>query len=346
MQQLNYNPFYDAGITNYEQYKKYPFLIFGVLEQLKNRIAQQGEQITNNIPVGERLILLGERGIGKTSTLFFIRDMLLESMINTHTLSILPTDKEHYELLVQEVISSRLTTKVIPIELIKETKKATYILIDFPDTIDSKNYKKFLEFLWSLLTHKNYQNVNLVFTMNQSHYEKSFNYSEIFGKFITIHLERFNREETEQLIESRLKLSGKRTEEVFSQEIINTVFSYSKGIPRNIISASNLLISSVIGQITKEQAEEILKEKYIDQVINDRVTDLELRPIFKNIVGILKNDFNGTTNSQEDYVKRITEVTGIGRNSAIDRINDLVKFGILTRYRGGYNRLNKIISLE
>ncbi len=42
---FEYNPFHDAGITNYEQYKLYPFLIFGTLDTIKNRITQQIKQI-------------------------------------------------------------------------------------------------------------------------------------------------------------------------------------------------------------------------------------------------------------------------------------------------------------
>ena len=73
---LNYNPFNDSGIVNYEQFKQYPFLIFGVSETIKNRIEEQIKQIKNNYFFGERLILIGERGIGKTSALFFIHDLL------------------------------------------------------------------------------------------------------------------------------------------------------------------------------------------------------------------------------------------------------------------------------
>ena len=84
----------------------------------------------------------------------------------------------------------------------------------------------------------------------------------------------------------------------------------------------------------------------MDQVINDRVEDLELRRIYKQMVSILRNDFNSISKSQEDFVKKVIEFTGIGRNSVLSRINELTKFGIFKQQRGGYNRVNKIISLE
>ena len=116
-------------------------------------------------------------------------------------------------------------------------------------------------------------------------------------------------------------------------------------IPRNIISACSLLLDNSNGhKITKEFTEQILKEKYIEQIINDRVDDLELKRIYKQMTNILEKDFNGTANSQEDYVKRIMELCNSGRNSILQRIKELTKFGIFVQYRGGYNRLNKIIS--
>jgi len=331
---IKYNPFSDAGITNYEQYKLYPFLVLGTLDRIKNRITQQIIQIKDKYYFGERLIILGERGIGKTSTLFFIKDMLKESNITTCLFSRLVEDAEHFKVITGGSVSD-------------VSASPCYILIDFPDTLDNKNYKRFLEFLWSLMTHKNYNKINLIFSMNKSHFEKSFSFSEIFGKFITLRLEKLDLTQSESIIESRLKIIDKELEEVFDAEVLEIIFNYSKGIPRNIISACSLLIDNSNGKsINKDLAKSVLKEKYIDQVINDRVNDLELKRIFKQMVSILENEFKGTSNSQEDYVKRVMDLTGIGRNSALMRVNDLTKFGIFSQYKGGYNRVNKIISIN
>ena len=98
--------------------------------------------------------------------------------------------------------------------------------------------------------------------------------------------------------------------------------------------------------ITKTLAEGVLKEKYIEQVINDRVEDLELKRAYKQMTMILETKFHGTANSQEDYVKEVMKVCNFGRNSILARINELTKFGIFVQYRGGYNRVNKIISFS
>jgi hypothetical protein len=330
-----YNPFNDAGITNYEQFKLYPFLVFGTLETIKNRINQQIVQVKDGHFFSERMIVIGERGIGKTSTLFFIKDMLEEHDIRVELFSRLIEDAEHFQIITGDFLA-------------KTSTKPLYILIDFPDTVEIKTFKKFLSFLWSLLTHKNYNKINLIFSMNRSHFEKSFSLSEIFGKFLTMRLERLGRDEAEQLIASRLKKIDVELSAIFNQEVLETVYSYSKGIPRNIVSACSLLVDNLNGykEMTKTIAESILKERYIEQVINDRTEDLELKRIYRQMVDILQTHFNGTAKSQEDYVGKVMQLAGIGRNSALARIQDLTKFGIFVQYRGGYNRVNKIISLN
>jgi len=332
---FEYNPFHDAGITNYEQYKLYPFLIFGTLDTIKNRITQQIKQIKSGHFFSERMIILGERGIGKTSSLFFVKDILEKEGIKVFLFSRVIEDADHFF-----TITGRRFHEVCDSPI--------YILIDFPDTLETKKFKKFLEYLWTLMIHKSYNKINLIFSMNKSHYEKSFSYSEIFGKFLSLRLEKLGMLECEKLISSRLKKVNKKLKDVFSYDVQETIFNYSKGIPRNVISACSLLVdnSNGVKEIGFTYAQEILKEKYIEQVINDRVTDLELKRIYKQMVNILEKDFKGTAKSQEDYVKRVTELVNLGRNSILARISDLSRFGIFKLYRGGYNRVNKIISFN
>lgn len=348
---LAYNPFHDSGIINYEQFKLYPFLIFGILETIQNRIRQQITQIKEGHEFGDRLIILGERGIGKTSTLFFIKKILDEAGIRTELFSRLIEDDRHLNALLQNPEIPTLGKGTIyPTKtetLYKMTENPIYFLIDFPDTVEAKSFKSFLNFLWTLMIHKNYNKINLIFAMNKNHYDKSFSYSQTLGKFTTLRLEKLNSEETNELISSRLKKVEGKINDLFGEGVLETIFSYSKGIPRNIISACCLLIDNSNGKkITKKSTESILKEKYIEQVINDRVEDLELKRIFGQMTKILEEDFEGVANSQEDYVKKVMEVCHIGRNSTLDRIKDLVKFGIFNQYKGGYNRVNKIISFN
>lgn len=331
---LKYNPFHDSGITNLEQFNLYPFLIFGTLESIKNRISQQISQIKDGYAFGDRLILLGDRGIGKTSTLFFIKKELDSQGVRTELFSRLIEDAEHFK-----IISGQ--------PLYEVSNEPVYILIDFPDTVEAKSFKRFLEFLWTLLTHKNYNKINLIFSMNKSHYDKSFSYSETFGKFATLRLEKLSSSEARVLIASRLEKAGAVIEEIFDEDVLEVLFNYSKGIPRNIISACCLLLDNSNGKkITKKLTEKVLKERYLDQVINDRVEDLDLKRVYKQMVKVLEDDFKGTASSQEEYVDKVMKACNIGRNSALSRIAELVKFGVFNQYKGGYNRVNKILSFN
>jgi len=332
---LKFNPFFDAGIANYEQYKQFPFLISSNIKIIKNRISQEIEQIENGYLFSDRLILLGMRGVGKTSTLFFIQDMLKKKNIRTILLSRLPEDAEHFEILAGEEIG---------VGIFELSKKPVYILIDFPDDINSKSLKNFLNFLWAVITHKNYNKINLIFAMNISHYDKSFMFSEILGKFLTIRLENFNLEETKELIKSRLRLVD--CENYFSDEIIQLIYDYSKGIPRNIISACGLLVNLDNGDLSLDLAKKIFQSKYIEQLINDRVEDTNERLLFNRMVNILKEDFNNKSPSQEEYVKKIEEKVGISRVTILKKIDYLERIGVFRISRGGYNRVEKIISIE
>ena len=344
------NPFLDQGIVNYHQYKNYPFLVFGTLEVLKNRIEQQIAQIKHGDFYGERLVILGERGIGKTSALFFIKDMLEEAGIRVELFSRIFEDKVHLATLLSQKQSK--PGELIDNPIIKEsffelTNDPIYFLIDFPDTVETKQYKLFLKFLWDMMTDANYDKINLIFAMNNSHYEKSFSYSEILGKFVIQKLDKFDEEFTKKLVSSRLKTVEQEIENIFASDVIPTLFNFSKGIPRNIISACGILYNCSNGEpISNELTEKVLKEKYFDKVIEDNVEDLELKNIYKKMIDILKIDFQGTANSQEEFIEKITKKTSIGKNSAMSRINDLSRLGIFKLYKGGYNRLNKIISFN
>ena len=331
---MDINAFQDYSVTSYEQYKFNPFLVFGKLKLFKNKIENQIEHIKNNLFYGHRLLILGDKGVGKTSALFFIKDMLEEAEIKNFVFSHLIENNEHFRRVTKEWLDS-------------VTSSPVYILIDFPDTIEQAKFKRFLDFIWDLITHKNYNKINLVFACNINHYDKSFSYSEIFGKFAKLRLDPCNREELKKLISARLKTTtDKEIGEIFSEEALDIIYAYSIGFPRNIISACSLLVENSKGLIKKEDAEEILKEEYIEQILNDRVEDPPLKKIYIEMVNLLKNDFKGICSSQEEYIKKVKSFTNLGRNTIIKNINELVRIGVFRQNLGGEKRRNKIISLN
>lgn len=330
-----FNPFGDCGIVSYEQYKQYPFLMFGVQKTIDDRITQQINQIKNSYFFGERLILISERGAGKTTTLFYLQEKLKKEGIKSYLVTRLIQDFEHFNIMTHG-------------NLVQESdKSAIYILVDFPDTIEFYQYKQFLLCLWQIISHQNQSRINLIFAMNHRHYDKAFSYSEILGKFVTVRLERLSFEESANLIESRLHLIDKTIEDIFEPTSIDSIFKFTKGIPRNIISACGLLFNRYEDHpLPATIVNELCKDQLFDQIIKDRVDDLQKRREFIQIIDIIKNDFKGEVTSKLELVKVVQERIGLGRTSIFSRLADLQNFGILYIRRGGYNNVNRIISLE
>lgn len=327
------NPFSDEGIANFEQFKVYPYLIIQAMDTIDKKINQDIWQINNGHYFGERVLLIGSRGIGKTSALFFIKDKLDKANIKNFTFSNLIRDAEHFSVLVNDSLNNL-------------SEKPFYLLIDFPDEIEGDHYRRFLKFLWAIITHKNYNKINLIFALNHSHFNKSFDYSEILGKFTTLRLEPFNLENTKKLIESRLNLVGTTIDEFIQPQILDLIYSRTNGVPRNIISACNLLYPQCCDSPLEYNYVNILmQDKYFDQVLNDRIEDTESREDYRKMIAILKEDFKGYCTSKVDYVEAVRNKTTIGHHSILAKIKDLIKFGIIIERRGGERRVSRILSL-
>lgn len=327
---LPFNPFSIYSINQYNQYKDCPFLESRSTNLIKNAI--QG-QIRDDYTNPERLLILGERGLGKTTTLFFVKDMLENAGYkNVFFLSKLILDNECLQFLTGKTIKDFEHEKV-------------FLLVDFQDTLNLPNLKKFLEFIWELMTCPFYKNINLIFSLNISHYSYTLSVSEILGKFDKIRMERMNLEETKELINSRIALTGINS--FFDEDVYGCIFDYSQGIPRNVICASRSLADNFCNsdKVGLCEAQRILREVYTDKIINDRVEDPSLREVFKKIINIIGKQFGGNVESQELLVKKIKEELNIGRNKSFNLVDDLEKFGIIIITKGGEKNTKKIIRL-
>ena len=319
-----FNPFEKYGITDIREFKKFPFLKTRTIIKAENKTQNK---IDSNFFIGERLLILGEPGLGKTSTLFFLNEML-ENKCQTFYFDKLFTDAKQFKDLTEK-------------DLWEVTKKPTFILIDFPDTINSSNFKSFLDLIWNMLTHDNYENINLIFALNISHHDKSFSYSEILGKFDKLRIDRFTFEETKKLIDDRLGMSPDSPK--LEEGVYDIIFNSTKGVPRNIVCATRNIIDDIKkSNITSEKAREVIKEGYTEQIINDRVEDPEEREIFLKIVNILENDFGGEARKQEWLICKLKDSVGIGRNKAMRMLKELSKFGLVSIAHSGKNNTKKI----
>lgn len=327
---IKFNPFLEYSIAGYDQYKSVPFIEIKGAEMIKKTIEGR---IRDKFNFPERILLIGQRGIGKTSTLFFIKDMLDKAGTQNFIFSRLIDGAEQFRIITKEYLENT-------------TKKPLFIMVDFPDEVETRNFKDFLNFVWNLLTHPNSKNINLIFALNIEHYENSLTFSQTLGKFHRIYLTSMNSQETNKLINIRLKKAGDKN--FFDNETKDLIYEYSKGIPRNIVCASKDLVDGYIDkkQVTKIMAEEILKKSYLINIVYDRVEDLFEREQYLNIISIIENYFHGKVNSQELLVNVLKEKFNIGRNKTLFYVNQLHKFGLITLTRGGAARNKKVILLK
>jgi len=339
MKEIPYSPFADYSVANFRQFQKNPMILFGKLEMIKDLILQQTGQIKKGYFIGDRSIILGVRGLGKTTALFFVKELLEANDVQVVALSRLVESSQHFERLMGKSIKDYIGEG--------PGKKPLYLLVDFPDDVKPSQFRKFLSFMWDLISDEEiYDCINLIFAMNQSHYDKSFAYSEILGKFLTVRLEHYDFDKTEQLLSSRLKLIDWSIEELFDTPTIELIHSYSKGIPRNILSAANLLLGHSKDYPIKESfTRDILNQKFIDRLIKDRVSNEELRKKYMDIVNVMRDEFGGTVNSQELFLKSLSNAQISSRVTALKHISRLIDIGVIRSERGGYNQIQRTLTL-
>jgi hypothetical protein len=319
------------GVTNYKHFKEFPFLESDSIKQLKNMVKSQ---IRDNYRFGERTLLLGEPGIGKSTALYYVYDMLTEAECAVFMFDKFFADAEDFQL--QEGVKIAEAAKERPI----------YLLVDFPDTINSANYKKFLDYINTLMRSPNSNNINFVFACNISHFSRSLTLSEILNKFFKFRFDRMTKEECEQLIRSRLRMTEQ--ENFFDADVYEIVHKYSRGIPRNIICASKVLVDEFKEQnsVSVTDAKNLLKEEYIDKIINDREENPRKKVLYKGIMKVLMNDLHGEATNQTKLVDIFKEKFDIGKNRSMLLLSDLHKFGLLEYYKAGRNNTEKIWSVK
>lgn len=328
---LKSNPFSEFAIAEYSQFQKLPFLESDSIKEISNAIKNQ---IRDDFRFSERLLILGMRGIGKTSCLFHVRDLLesSEKGLNIITVSKLIANNEELE---REAGADMKTI----------SNSKTFVLIDFPDNPKKLQFEQFLDFVWNTMISSRYSSINFVICLNINHYDASLTISEVLGKFHRVRLDSLTREETERLI--KLRLTMVEAGDIFNKEVYDLIYRYSKGIPRNIICACRSLADNFLDKdtISYPEAAKILREDFTEQIINDRVEDVNERLLYKKVMEIIATRFNGYIECQENLLDVIKQDMGIGRNKSMKSIDKLTEFGLVNVTKGGKNNTQKVISL-
>jgi len=349
-----FNPFSDWGIIRYDQFCKYQqaLLLSPGLKQIKEHVESQLSNIQARFLSGDRIILNGVTGIGKTTALYYIKQLTEAQKVQTVWLNMIPTTDDHFEKIVGKSLKAIVCGRH-PIPERDDNKpiliaegyrwKPTYLLIDMPDQIDRTAFKKFLVWLEEIIKSDFYEFINIAIAMNRPDYNRSWEMSQIFGKFKPFSLERFDIDLVNRLLHKRLELADLKFEEVFEEGVSNAVMDYSKGVPRNVLTAANGLIKAFVLPINEPHAREYLNKSYPKKIIEDRIEDLTLQGEYKSIVELLKKG-DGKAGKEALLLKVIDELN-ISKNTARRRVDELIKMGVLQRTVCGPKRRTNILSL-
>jgi len=290
-------------------------------------------------------LILGERGSGKTSTLLYLYDIVQNS--NN------PKIVGKYERSIAGMGSIQsLAMKLLPHKTVYYREghdyvsdlrnflvnKKYYWFLDVPDSVKPKDIAKLTDGLEILL---GFKNVNIFVAMNRSHYNKSFDYSEILGKFTVIMLKPFTVEETETLIKERIKTFATDKEnppQIFSKESIETIWKLSRGNPRNILAACDVCLQrflyyklqGLVEIIDSKFVSDVLGEDLPNKILNERVSDTTLRTHLRQLYQLIKIEFGGRVEKQKFLLEKVKEVYGWSSTTTIKRIRMLEKLGLIT----------------
>jgi len=323
---LIYNPFERKITYDINDLKQLPFI------PLKcHRILYEKIKFNVNSPYPIYQLLLGERGIGKTTSLLSFYDYVLKLGAKAcYSNKLGDPVLQLFGLLGGDINDFSM----MKFEELAEGK--TYFFIDFPDKFKTKKLEFFLEELEKFF---NFKNVSIIIALNKSHYNTSFKYSEIFGKFSSLTIDRFSDSMAIELVKARLEKSrdknyGGDSLHPFSKDIIRLANRVSAGIPRNLLSACEYLLMEAEflekKKIDAEFAKKVLSsEEFARKIVEERVEDETYRRMLTDLYRIVRERFSGYVKTEETLINEVKKELGWSRMTVKKRIRDLAKLGLI-----------------
>lgn len=324
---LTGNPFEMKTVHDINDFEIQPFLLLKSQRILKTKLEFN---LTSGFPIYQ--IIIGDRGIGKSSTLLYLYKFLNEG----NKAEVCYSNRPIIELKnIADLIGlyNPINQKEGVLKMIKNylEDKKLYLFLDMPDKVTSEILRDFLGVLETLLDLKK---ISVFIAMNRSHYDRSFSHSEILGKYTSIELEPFEFEETEQMVIERLKISRESNGlKPFTEESLRKIHSFSSGIPRNILSACDLLLMGAVEEnieiIDVTFTSKKLQSEFAYKIINERIKDITNRENLKRIYDFIKIKFKGNVKQEKEFQKEYTEINGGASMTLRKRIRTLEKLGLI-----------------
>lgn len=281
-----------------------------------------------------RIILLGERGIGKTTSLFFLKQHIQQNAQVPVKLCYLC--RSYFQ--VSQDLPSLVGAQVSDLDkFLESSKQIFYWLIDFPDRYSHEGLQNLLIFLERVIHHPN---LSIFLAMNKLDYDGTFRISSVLGKFHCISIPGLELDEASQLIAKRLShyrdpsYAPSWELEPFTQDCIPLILQKSSGIPRNMLCICSELLNSAldagVDRIDLEYCSKLLEGMgYIDRILMERVDDPTLLKLLKLLIQEIKHAFRGFVPSELELANYMAAKHNWSRDATRKRLQRLVQLRIL-----------------
>ena len=332
-----------TNTTDSLDFETQPFIETITIQIAKLRIR---DTILIDVPLLE--LFLGDKGVGKTTALFFL---MKESQKLNEVYSCFFTKPPTFHALADELKKAHKFYNPYNTddkEFIEEVAKTHKIFL-FIDSHDSISNDELKNFSWVLEFLKYQKKVYVFLAMNRSHYNQMYKYTEIMGKYNHNRLEPLCIQETTQLINQRVQkatLVNQETPTLFTDEAIKVIHESARGNPRNILSAcSQILYQLNSTEYALPVDEDFVKTLYPDfivRIIKDRVGEPTTQQKVIELYRII--DANGGKISSCKALYEIArKELGFGRYITESILNKLISLDIISVVKDPANLWNKII---
>jgi len=348
---LKFNPFEIKSVSDISDFKKQPFLLLNMQKVLKLTIEMDIQQ---NPPEYGLIyyVILGERGIGKTTTLAFLKD-IVDNCKEPYILSryvtrpqAISTIRNLENLIVADNVVGQNSEARLSNWL--EGKKV-YLFIDVQDKCNKHDLNLLAEGLQNILYFKN---IRVFMAMNKSHYNNMFDITEILGKYTVIDMKPFEIKHTRELIIARLNMAREQKDNdlyPFTEDSIKIIQNTTKGIPRNILVACDISLkyATLCGYnlIDASVVTEAIAKDYTERIIQERIESQHKRDMMMKLYNIIKNDFSGEVKKEEILIDHIKQKLGWSRVTTRKRIRELQKLGLIIIDKSTENMWTNVIKI-
>jgi hypothetical protein len=274
------------------------------------------------------IMLLGERGCGKTTNIFYLKDF-----VDTNKKS----DSIFTKFTNVPEISKREIDQFILKDLKGESSNHRYLFYDYPDDYKDKQLENTIATIGSLLPQRN---LHIFMALSKTTYNHALRISDTFGKLEPVQIPRFTLPETIELIEKRLKyyrdpnFKAESNIYPFDKESIEIIYLKGGAVPRNMLTIAGILIRSSIedqiNNINEKYATTILEaHNYRESILRDRIEDSTIVKMLDILLNEINTEFNGIIHRETELINHMKKKYGWSNKTTRKRLQKLVNIRLL-----------------